>query len=127
MTKQKGLREILRDFYKNYYLGQKVQCNFDDAYLVDKTVRQIKALFIFNKDKTFEILDNLKEYIKWQYDGKKVLHGGNLKTMLLLIDEIKEIIDSGMPIIEEAKQYSDKKRVYVFEKNHSKCIWCSNA
>jgi len=89
MTKQKGLREILRDFYKNYYLGQKVQCNFDDAYLVDKTVRQIKALFIFNKDKTFEILDNLKEYIKWQYDGKKVLHGGNLKTMLLLIDEIK--------------------------------------
>ena len=33
MTKQKGLREILRDFYKNYYLGQKVQCNFDDAYI----------------------------------------------------------------------------------------------
>ena len=55
-------------------------------------IQQIKKLFVFNKDETFEILDNLKEYIKWQYDGKKVLHGGNLKTMLLLIDEIKEII-----------------------------------
>ena len=57
-------------------------------------IQQIKKLFIFKRDETFKILDNLKEYVQWQYSGKKVLHRGNLKTMLLWIDEIKENISS---------------------------------
>ena len=116
MTKQKGLQEIIEQFVNNVCSCQKYEIatgefGFDkEKYDLFKLqfIQQIKKLFVFNKDKTFEILDNLKEYIQWQYDGKKVLHRGNLKTMLLLIDEIKENINCDMPIIEEAKQYSDK-------------------
>ena len=102
MTKQKGLQEIIEKFVNNVCSCQKYEIatgefGFDkEKYDLFKMqfIQQIKKLFVFNKDKTFEILDNLKEYIRWQYDGKKVLHRGNLKTMLLWIDEIKENLSS---------------------------------
>ena len=102
MTKQKGLQEIIEKFVNNVCSCQKYEIatgefGFDkEKYDLFKMqfIQQIKKLFIFNRDETFKILDNLKEYVQWQYSGKKVLHRGNLKTMLLWIDEIKENISS---------------------------------
>ena len=102
MTKQKGLQEIIEKFVNNVCSCQKYEIatgefGFDkEKYDLFKMqfIQQIKKLFIFKRDETFKILDNLKEYVQWQYSGKKVLHRGNLKTMLLWIDEIKENISS---------------------------------
>ena len=102
MTKQKGLQEIIEKFVNNVCSCQKYEIatgefGFDkEKYDLFKMqfIQQIKKLFIFNRDETFKILDNLKEYVQWQYSGKKVLHRGNLKTTLLWIDEIKENISS---------------------------------
>ena len=96
MTKQKGLQEIIEKFVNNVCSCQKYEIatgefGFDkEKYDLFKIqfIQQIEKLFIFNR------LDDLKEYVQWQYSGKKVLHRGNLKTMLLWIDEIKENLNS---------------------------------
>ena len=93
---QEGLQEIVEKFVNNVCSCQKYEMatgefGFDkEKYDLFKIqfIQQIEKLFIFNR------LDDLKEYVQWQYSGKKVLHRGNLKTMLLWIDEIKENISS---------------------------------